>query len=284
MIFFIEYGRLGNQLFQYAALKELFPEERLVFCGFGDLKSTLALVDAFVIEREKMPRWVKFGLRRLLSSLATLRIIGSVRELRANSTYSIKKRRGLVPGYYLLMPSFFQHEDIASRLNPKFEIRRALNEKAIAWLYSRNIPSNSSNLVFLHIRRGDYFSWPSRESPAVLDKSWYLRAMDQIRSQVDKPLFLLLTDDSYYAEDCFGDQPDILISDNDQFVDLALMSLCSHGILSASSFAWWGAWFSRKAGRNQKGGTYLAPKYWAGHRVREWHPEGFILDWIKYIE
>jgi len=108
--------------------------------------------------------------------------------------------------------------------------------------------------------------------------------MERIRSQVDKPLFLLLTDDAYYAEDCFGDQPDILISDNDQFVDLALMSLCSHGILSASSFAWWGAWFSLRARKDQMRGIYLGPKYWAGHRDQEWYPEGFISDWITYIE
>jgi hypothetical protein len=231
-----------------------------------------------------MPGWVRFGLRRLLSCLATLRIIGNVRELLVDSTYSIKMRRGLVPGYYLLMPSYFQHEDIATRLKPKFEIRRALREKAFAWLDSRNISFKSSNLVFVHIRRRDYISWPSREYPAVLNKSWYLRAMDQIRSQEDNPLFLVLTDDTYYAEDCFGNQPDILISDNDQLVDLALMSLCSHGILSASSFAWWGAWLSRKTGKKQKQGAYLAPKYWAGHRSREWYPEGFISDWITYIE
>jgi hypothetical protein len=284
MIVFFEYGRLGNQLFQYATLKELFPKERFFFYGCGDLKNTLALVDATVIENEKMTHWVRNRLRQLLLSLSTLRIIGKIGEQRADLTYSIKIRRGLVPGCYLLMPSFFQHEDIVSRLNPKFEIRRALNEKAFAWLKLRNISSKSKNLVFVHIRRSDYLSWPSREFPAVLDKSWYLRAIEQIRSTVDKPLFLLLTDDIYYAEDCFGDQPDIFISDNDTFVDLALMSLCSHGILSASSFAWWGAWFSRKARKDQKQGVYLAPKYWAGHRSQEWHPQGFISDWIKYIE
>jgi hypothetical protein len=79
----------------------------------------------------------------------------------------------------------------------------------------------------------------------------------------------------------FSKYPNVVISENCQYVDLALMKQCSMGILSASSFAWWGAWFSFQNEKNYN--IYIAPKYWGGHRTRHWYPEGFIFDWITYF-
>jgi hypothetical protein len=282
MIFFFEYGRLGNQLFQYAALKELYPNQRLVLFGFGTLKQAIESVDAIIVEKENLPRFLMAGLQRLFLMLSKLRIIGAIKETRENTGYVVKKTSGLLLNLRLLKPSYFQHQDVLEKINPSLRLNKDIFRKASDWLDEIVVKSSDQGLVFVHIRRGDYLTWPSRENPAVLEKEWYVRAMDRMREKVKNPIFLLLTDDPYYAKDCFGDQPDILISENDQLVDLALMSLCQHGILSASSFAWWGAWFSQK--RSSDEGIYMAPKYWGGHRKKEWEPEGFITNWITYIE
>ncbi len=282
MILFFACGRLGNQLFQYAALKEVYPKHELVFFGFDDLHRALELVDAIVIEKEKMPRGLMFSLRKLFAMLAMLRIIGSIAESRENGAYHLRQRRGVVPGLYCFKPSFFQHAKILEQLNPDFDIADGLVQSASRWLKVQGAVSAGRTRVFVHVRRGDYLSWPTCERPAVLGKQWYRNAMEEVRSIVADPLFIVLTDDICYAEGCFGDQPDILISHNNKFVDLALMASCELGILSASSFAWWGAWLSRK--RHDNKGIYLAPKYWAGHRWGEWRPKGFITHWITYIE
>lgn len=284
MIMSFECGRLGNQLFQYAALKEIFPKHRLILIGNADLKKTLTSLDAKIMVTDSLPRWIVHGTRKVLFFLAFVRLLGSIREVRVSSAYDVEIKRGLVPGLYFLMPSFFQHNAIVNRLKPKFVVRSSLRDRALNWLKSRSLLVEKTNLVFVHVRRGDYLSWPSQDYPAVLNKDWYIGAMEQIRSQVEDPIFLFFTDDVNYAEDCFGNQPNIFISKNDQFVDLALMSFCSHGILSASSFAWWGAWFSQKNRKGREVGVYLAPKYWVGHRSREWYPEGFQTNWITYIE
>jgi hypothetical protein len=281
MIVFFECGRLGNQLFQYAALKELYPTQRILFIGCGELRQALASVDAIIIEKEKLPRLLLAGLKRLFPALAKIHIIGTIQESRENSRYAVKKARGAL-SIYLLKPSYFQHSTMLEKIKPSLMLNDVLFRKASDWLNEKNIKPNNENLVFVHVRRGDYLTWPSREYPAVLDKHWYIQAMDQMRAKVKNPIFLLLSDDPYYAKDCFGDQPDILISENDMLVDLALMSQCQHGILSASSFAWWGAWFSKA--HSDVEGTYIAPKYWGGHRKNEWMPEGFITNWITYIE
>jgi hypothetical protein len=281
VIVFFEYGRLGIQLFQYAALKELYPNQCLVFFGFGALKQAIESVDAIIIEKGKLPRWLVFGLKTLLSFFAKLRIIGTIQESRENSSYVVKKARGLL-SLFLLKRSNFQHKTMLEKLDPSFRLSHIHSHRAADWLNENMGMRNHENLIFIHIRRGDYLTWPNRKYPAVLEKLWYIRAMDQMREKVKNPIFLLLTDDPYYARDCFGDYPDILISENEQLVDLALMSLCQHGILSPSSFAWWGAWFSMR--NNDDHSIYIAPKYWGGHRKREWMPEGFVANWLVYLE
>ena len=273
--------RLGNQLFQYAALKELYPNQRLLLFGFGALKQALESVDGIVIENEKLPCLLANSLKRLASVLAKVRIAGVIQESHEGSLYVVKMHKGLFK-IYLLKNSFFQHMVILKRLNQNVRLSQDHSRTASDWLSDKRLKPSVQNLVFVHIRRGDYLFWPSRESPAVLDAKWYAMAIDYLRAKLEKPIFLLLSDDPYYTKDCFGDQADVVISENDQLVDLALMSLCQHGILSASSYSWWGAWFSRA--RSHELGIYIAPKYWLGHRKKKWMPEGFTTDWITYIK
>ena len=91
-----------------------------------------------------------------------------------------------------------------------------------------------------------------------------------------------MRDDSYYLHDVFKESKNLIISKNSYEVYLIIMSYCLHGILSASSFAWWGAFYARS--KHKQNTTFLAPKYWASHRKKKWHPANFQTDWITYIE
>ena len=61
--------------------------------------------------------------------------------------------------------------------------------------------------------------------------------------------------------------------------EFALMTLCGFGVLSASSFAYWGAYFAK---RNFPRGVYLAPRFWAGHTSGIWWPEHIKANFIDY--
>lgn len=286
MIIIFENGRLGNQLFQYAALKDLFPNQQLVFFGCEDLRIVLSSFDSKIISCKKLPSVFILPISYLFGLISSLKIIGRIREVKADSIYKIEKRRGILLNLYLLDSSFFQHQDVIKKINPDFHLRQELIIEAKKWLDDQDIFPTPCELVFVHIRRCDYLIWPSREYPAVLDFSWYELMMNKVRERVDNPLFLILTDDIFYARDLLDQRKDVLISNNSLYVDLALMSLCKHGILSASSFAWWGAWFSRHSnvshGSLKYDRIYIAPKFWAGHRQEKWHPPNFISDWIEY--
>ena len=289
MLFIVRYGQLGNQLIQYAALKKLFPEQKLVLIGFDELGTFLCGVDATVVKQSRLPLVFRFKyangiIRRLAAVLSMLRVFSSIQESRRGGCYEISTQRGLLSRAICVCNSFFQNSEILTNLPVRLEIQEDLVNSAREWLISKGATLERQKLVFVHIRRGDYCSWPDPEFPAVLEPQWYLAAMNRLRTLIDSPLFVLISDDFAYARTQFGRLPDVLVSDNDQFIDLALMSLCSHGILSASSFAWWGAWFSRVSGDTESDGVYIAPKYWAGHRKKEWYPAGFQFDWITYWE
>lgn len=285
MIFFFENGRLGNQLFQYCGIKMSFPSDKIIFFGCEGLKELFDNVDVDFIEKESISRWIPFGfLQRIIYVLADLRIIGLITQEPDATSFKLSVRKGLLSKILVSKDVFFQHRDISDNINEPPILKPDLLETAARWLERKGAISNQHNLVFVHIRRGDYLHWPSDEYPAVLDLVWYLEAINVIRSKISDPVFVFMSDDQYYLYDFIEESERFLISDNAPEVDLAIMSLCTGGILSASSFAWWGAWFSRNSVQGNLVSIYLAPKFWAGHRRKEWHPQGFETKWIQYLE
>ena len=282
MIFFFEDGRLGNQLFQYFGVTNYFKGHKIFFFGFKGLRKVIDVENISFVGGAKSTNW--FGvnwLKRFFELMAALHIIGTIAEARRGADYSIVAKKGILRKAFLLKASFFQHESATSQIPQDVKLHPSVVIEAERWLVSNNIEVES--LVFVHVRRGDYLYWPSACSPAVLPCSWYEAAMKMMAEKIDKPIFLVVTDDPYYAEDVWGGRPGVFISYNKIEIDLALMSKCSHGILSASSFAWWGAWLSKINNYSGDVRYYVAPKYWAGHRIAQWYPEGFFSKWITYI-
>jgi len=61
-----------------------------------------------------------------------------------------------------------------------------------------------------------------------------------------------------------------------------MMSLCDGGVLSASTYSWWPAFFSFYKNKNK---VFFAPKYWAGHRLKQYFPLNFsYTSFLKYID
>jgi hypothetical protein len=105
-----------------------------------------------------------------------------------------------------------------------------------------------------------------------------------MRKKVNKPIFIVMGDDHHYIHDFFKESNSLFISDNSVEIDLSIMSMCTHGILSASTLAWWGAFFAKTRKKNVFHSYFIAPKFWIGHRFKKWYPQGFISDWITYLK
>lgn len=282
MIIFFENGRVGNQLFQYCALRKLQKNGALYLVGMKSLKSMFDSVDsAGATSLEKIfERLISLmGIKVVGGGLAKrLRLIGFIKAQSGLPEPKIVLKKGLFRNVFFCDTSFFQSEEsVGESIAGKLQLKPQLLMQATNVFMT--FPKDRTETFFVHIRRGDYICWPSKDAPAVLPSKWYLKQMDQIRSEYVRPFFVVVSDDGPYVDEMFASYDDVYISHESEEVDFALMSLCDGGgILSASSFSWWAAYFARRNGARH----FIAPQYWAGHRQGDWVPINIKTSWLTY--
>jgi len=287
MILHFRDGELGNQLFQYTGFKKYFPKENLIFLGCDSLHQSFDNLYASFISVGKIKHWNFFNILHYVALFLTeVRILGVITEDKNSSfkKYKVIIRRGLIWWIFVSYKIHFQHQDYLEKIDNPPILKPHLHKKAKKWLLEKGINLEKEAVIFVHVRRGDYLLWPSLaiSQPAVLNLDWYKRAMNLIQDKIKNPVFILMSDDLYYLQDVFQESKKIIISNNGPKIDLSIMSLCNSGIMSASSFAWWGAFFANNYKNDNN--LFIAPKYWGGHRVKKWYPKNFHTKWITYFE
>jgi Glycosyl transferase family 11. len=110
---------------------------------------------------------------------------------------------------------------------------------------------DSNNSVFIHARRGDMLS----SNGWCYKYGYFKRAVRYIKVHVDNPVFVFFTNEGSVewckqnAKKIFGLDKSDQISFVDwnlgdqSFRDMQLMTHCKHGIITNSTFGWWGAYF-----------------------------------------
>lgn len=129
-----------------------------------------------------------------------------------------------------------------------FRIKPELKDYILNVLYK---DLNFSNVVSVHIRRGDYVYIDYKYNMLPL----YI--LDKMMKQCEGKQFLILSDDiKWCKENIKGDNiiyADREINDdviyNREIIDLYTMTLCCDNIISNSSFSWWGAYLNENKGR-----------------------------------
>ena len=282
MILQIENGRLGNTLFQYAGLKKYFANEKIFFFGIENIQIFFDNVDFNFLGNRKINKFFYYFFKKIIIFLIKIRILGLISEDITSKNFKIDIKRGLFWRILVSHSNFFQHKDVISNIDSHLFIKSKIREKGLNWLENKRIDIKKNTLIFTHIRRGDYLNWPSKEFPAVLNINWYKRAISLMLQNIKNPIFIIMGDDQKYLNMQFKESSTLFISNNKPELDLSIMSQCSAGILSPSSFAWWGAHYAKIY--NKDDGYFLAPKYWVGHRSKKWEPKNFHTKWITYVE
>jgi len=147
--------------------------------------------------------------------------------------------------------------------------------------------------IMLHVRRGDAnlvdprgFKWSytqcSDQHPTQTIE-YYEEALKQFDE--DQPVIVFSDSPEWVEEQEFfqGDRfmvskPTTKYADGSYtpYVDLCLMSLCSHAIIANSSMSWWGAWLQKNP--NKK---VIAPKRWFGPAYADKDTTDlYCPDWI----
>lgn len=280
MILFISDGRLGNQLFQYAFLNTIREDKELILSLNMDV-----LVNSFTISNSKFINisgnklftiFTRKVLPTVLMKLGKSKLISYVEEQKNSDKRKVgySYNKGLLPINYV-QTGFFQSEIF---FDTEFlDFKQMNNSLSVADKVISELPDGEK--VFIHVRRGDYLNEVFEgERNISLPKSYYLKAMDIIEQKVSNPFYIFLTDDHDFVNEAYRDIDSKHISTESMLVDLAIMSKCRYGIVSNSSFSWWGSYLSE----NKK--MMIFPKYWYGWKNKtESHPNiqpswGVVID------
>jgi hypothetical protein len=118
---------------------------------------------------------------------------------------------------------------------------------------------SSKHPVSLHVRRGD--SVLPAEGKVVLPMEYYSDAISLFKQRLAGPTFFVFSDDLPFVKENLPRDPKVVfVGHNDTFTaheDLRLMSACQHHIIANSTFSWWGAWLNPRPDK-----MVIAPRNW----------------------
>lgn len=272
-------GGLGNRLFQlnFVERELAVAGRRIVLIGFSDAIDILNAKDlagAIIVHRFSRE------LAYVLMVLCRYRIVRYSTEeiLEGNPTGTLIVKPGLVDNIEVLNEIYFQSADYACLDKGCFSggLRQAQE-------YLRDQVPDIRRTYFIHVRRGDYLHWPSRDKPSALPFSWYKMSMKKVLDRDPSITFVVLSDDFEYIKMKFGDLEGCLcIESGSACRDLYVMAACGGGgILSASTFAWWGAYIGHLEDPSR---YYLGPEDWLGFRDKKFSPPQLRTSWIEYMK
>ena len=129
----------------------------------------------------------------------------------------------------------------------------------------------SKSPVSVHIRRGDYLS--SHGAHPICTQEYYNKAFEAFPINTN---YLFFSDDIPWCKENFIGDNYYFAEDNEDVVDLHLMSRCRHNIIANSSFGWWAAWLN-----NHNDKKVIAPENWFGnnmnHNIKDLRPQHWEL-------
>jgi len=249
------YGRLGNQLFQISSTIGIAIKTDIDFC---------------------FPHWFCFytnqDISKYFKNSLPYKVLNNCISINENdftfSEIKIENKNNNFDlfGYLQSEKYFIEVRDIL------------LNYLELNLSYQKQIEQKYNNLLnnscSIHIRRGDYLNLQNIHP--TLQISYYETAIDQIYGRdLQNINFLIFSDDIDWCKNNLKIKNSFFVDDNDQVIELILMSKCENNIIANSSFSWWGAWLNQN--KNKK---VVAPKNWFGSSVKLNTKDLFVNDWI----
>ncbi|KAL3877170.1 hypothetical protein ACJMK2_034917 [Sinanodonta woodiana] len=160
---------------------------------------------------------------------------------------------------------FRSFKEKTKALNILYKIRKSFSVKTEI----KNI-----TLIGIHIRRGD----KTKSSNNLATKEYIIQATGYFTSKYKNPVFVVCGDDGTWARNAVPSNYDavFLKKSSTPDIDMAILSMCDHIIISLGSYGWWAAYLNR--------GEVVYYKNWiiAGSDLDEGykHEDYFPPEWI----
>jgi hypothetical protein len=240
------YGRLGNQMFQYAALLGIANKLNYTPAINYSLKSNnpkfnLELDDYFNITANNS---VGIPIHRIFQEHGF--------SFDANA-FNIPPHTDIF-GYFQ-SEKYFKH--IQDKIKSEFTFK---NENNLKEKFKPVKDKVKTQIVSLHIRRTDYTELVNYYPFSF---EYYKKSLLLLKEKIGNFCCVVFTDDIAWVRNNI----DNLLIEDINFVlqqgtkeeDLYFMTQCDHNIIANSSFSWWGAWLN-----NNPNKQVIAPSAWFG--------------------
>lgn len=238
-------GRLGNLMFKYAFLhiisksKNLYPilpenfelSRYFYLPEYESQEQNSRRQDCDKIKEREIERWSC-----------------SYDDKFTNLT---EKKEVYFHGYFQSWKYWTKYEDeIREMFTFNAEIREEASDKLLHVLSEMGYADSSDDVVVgLHSRRGDYLWKAAKEFGYVTpNETYYLNAMAYFRNKFpnQRVFFIAASNDINWLHGKLGKEENIYFLENNQpVIDMAILSLCHHVIMSSGTFGWWAGWMSR---------------------------------------
>lgn len=167
-------------------------------------------------------------------------------HLKGFNYHELPKSDNLFLNGYYQTEKYIKHrrKEVVELFSPREEDITYINEKY----------GDLSDTCSIHIRRGDYVN--NQNHHPVCSLGYYRSAVSMLPEGTK---FLIFSDDIPWCKNNFHGDSFIFVENELDYIDLYLMSMCSHNIIANSTFSWWGAWLN-----NNKDKMVISPSKWFG--------------------
>ena len=220
-------GQLGNQMFQYAALKGIARNRGLDFT----LPNHSEAIQDSLGNTLRIELFEPFNIKsNNYGSLETNEYVQEAHFHFDEDLYNNCPDNCSLFGYFQ-SPKYFLN--IREEIIKDFKFKKQIIDEC------KSILKQFDNPIALHIRRGDFLI--NSANHHNLPMSYYENALDCFDE--DRQVVIFSDDPEWCLEQkLFSDDRFLVSQSNSSYHDLYLMTQCADFIIANSTYSWWGAW------------------------------------------
>ena len=255
-------GRLGNQMFQYAALVGIAHNRNFKWCI---PKKNQNLTECFLLNNLE-----NFG-----------NIDGPELHLHESHQFCEDLLHECPDG--VTLHGYFQSEKYFKHIEKNIRNDFQFNESILVKVLHKYSYKFFEDVVSLVVRRfDDKFDYPGCElNHGNLSTAYYRSAIEMMGT--NRRYIICSNNIEWCKKQEIFQRNNFIFNDiipvgvNKAFYDLCLISQCKDHIIANSTFSWWGSWLS-----NKKEKKVIAPTCWYGPNLSHINTEDlFPTEWIR---
>lgn len=288
------HGRLGNQLFQYAAIRGILSKiesnetiklnfsKRIYVKNFKNDLNDFKLKNYEEIDKMK-PSFIQTIILFFMKGAERIIKFFCGKKDKEKIIYKFEQKMAKTLnkfGIYFMRQGYFDFkkskakdkifvgqfecakyfDNIREELLEEFTPKHEKLEKNLS-MYEQ---IENSESVCVTIRRGDYLNTENKNEFYVCTPEYFNKAIEMMKQKVRNAKFFVFSDDIEWVKENMNFPEDsVFESGNDPVWEkLRMMYSCKHFIISNSTFSWWAQYLSRNSEK-----VVIAPNKWRNKGV-----------------